>query len=251
MNGGARQHSTTGPAYFKGVFMQVQYGPIVESASGSIGNITASKNKGGQYFRVRSIPLNPQTERQQESRNTLTKYARMWADLTAQQRAGWKNLGKQYGEKDAFGNAREVSGISAFIRTNANNDLLRNLNSSMNFNDRLDAPANLSLPPEGFISAEIDSANAWINFTPSIEYTADEYWTLVYLSNVPARPGYAVPKGAMRAAGAMYSPVNGQHIPYNPAEFPAAGQIVYAEIFFQWLNNGARKMIHAGYFTVI
>jgi len=52
--------------------------------SGSLGNLTYSHNLGGQYIRARSIPVNPNTERQGQVRSFLANWASNWTNLLIQ-----------------------------------------------------------------------------------------------------------------------------------------------------------------------
>jgi len=61
--------------------------------SGSYAQMTASRNRFGQYFRTRAVPVNPATPQQLVQRARLSTNAAGWRDLTDGERAGWLSLG--------------------------------------------------------------------------------------------------------------------------------------------------------------
>lgn len=63
---------------------------VFSGASGSVAGCTYSRNKGGNYVRSRSIPVNPQTSFQSTVRSAFGGLAQAWLTaLTANQRSGW------------------------------------------------------------------------------------------------------------------------------------------------------------------
>lgn len=65
-------------------------GTIASEYSGSLGGITASRNKGGSYFRQKVIPTNPNTTLQSLVRTILQEVSDRWANiLTPAQRVAW------------------------------------------------------------------------------------------------------------------------------------------------------------------
>lgn len=89
--------------------------------SGSQANTTASRNNTGQYYRNRSIPVNPRSVAQLRVRAAFSSNASAWRNLTDAQRAGWKDLGTQISVKDALGQSHKLNGFQAFISVNNNN----------------------------------------------------------------------------------------------------------------------------------
>jgi hypothetical protein len=72
---------------------------IVAGASGSIRGLTASHNRGGQYFRGRTIPTNPNSVFQQAVRNNLSVLqTRFLSTLTAAQRLAWTTYGQKHAD---------------------------------------------------------------------------------------------------------------------------------------------------------
>lgn len=88
--------------------------------SGSFGGMTASRNAGGQYFRRRAVPVNPNTARQQTVRSVLGGLVNTWSDdLTDAQRQSWRDYGQNTPTTDSLGQVIRLSGINQFIRTNS------------------------------------------------------------------------------------------------------------------------------------
>lgn len=88
--------------------------------SGSIGGLTASHNKGGQYFRRRSVPTNPNTLRQQIVRAVTGGLVQSWTnDLTDAERQAWRAYAENTPTTDSLGQTIQMSGINAFVKSNA------------------------------------------------------------------------------------------------------------------------------------
>lgn len=99
--------------------MKFTAGPLVGSVSGSMGGITASHNKGGQYFRRRAIPTNPSSTAQLQRRADLATVSTDWQNLTTAQRAAWDEWGRQNPITDALGQSILKSGHQSFVGLNS------------------------------------------------------------------------------------------------------------------------------------
>jgi hypothetical protein len=88
--------------------------------SGSIGGVTSSHNRFGQYKRARSIPVNPRSTQQGAVRARLSANAALWRTLTAAQRAGWSDLAISMNRSDSLGQAYNLTGFMAFVSLNNN-----------------------------------------------------------------------------------------------------------------------------------
>ena len=93
---------------------------LLTQASGSLGGATASKNRGGNYFRAKVAPVQPRTVAQQSVRSNLATLAAMWKTLTAPQIAGWNSLASGVTLSDSLGNSYTPSGIDLFVGNNRN-----------------------------------------------------------------------------------------------------------------------------------
>ena len=61
----------------------------IAAASGSVNGTTYSRNYTGAYMRNRTVPVNPNTESQQEARSFMSIATARWAVLTQEQRNAW------------------------------------------------------------------------------------------------------------------------------------------------------------------
>ena len=89
-------------------------------SSGSQAGTTASRNRFGQYFRTRAIPVNPSTPQQLVMRARMSTNAAGWRALTDAQRAGWEALGLMISRTDALGQAYTLNGFMAYCSVNNN-----------------------------------------------------------------------------------------------------------------------------------
>jgi hypothetical protein len=89
--------------------------------SGSVAGVTSSRNRFEQYQRTRAIPVNPSTSYQGQVRARLAANASAWRDLTANQRAGWTDLGLQILRTDSLGQTYSLTGLQAYAMVNQNN----------------------------------------------------------------------------------------------------------------------------------
>lgn len=93
---------------------------IVAGASGSIRGLVASHNKGGQYFRGRTIPTNPNSSFQQAVRNNLSVLqTRFLSTLTAAQRAAWATYAENTPVTDALGNSIKLTANQWYVACNS------------------------------------------------------------------------------------------------------------------------------------
>jgi hypothetical protein len=86
--------------------------------SGSMRGITASHNKGGLYFRGRTVPTNPNTARQQTTRSAMNGKMQDWSMvLTEAQRQAWRDYAANVPVTDSLGQTMNLSGINWFVKS--------------------------------------------------------------------------------------------------------------------------------------
>jgi hypothetical protein len=85
--------------------------------SGSLGGITASRNRYGQYFRRKASPVNPNSTRQAVVRNAFSTAIVSWTALTAAQRAAWNTYASNTPFVDGLGNQKFVTGQNMYVRS--------------------------------------------------------------------------------------------------------------------------------------
>lgn len=93
--------------------------PEGQQRSGSIGGATWSHNSSGAYIRARSIPVNPNTDRQVAIRNLVKALAIAWQNtLTQVQRDAWDVYAANVDWTDSLGQAINLTGLNHYIRSN-------------------------------------------------------------------------------------------------------------------------------------
>lgn len=98
--------------------VKIQPGPLAGEMSGSLGNTTFSRNKGGAYARIRGIPTNPNTPDQQAARTNLSVATQRWSStLTDAQRAEWETYAQNVPVTDALGAQIQLSGQQHYVRS--------------------------------------------------------------------------------------------------------------------------------------
>ena len=98
----------------------VNYSSIVGDISGSIGNITFSKNGGGSYAKNKKVGVNPDTLKQQEVRGAFGSNAGRWRTFTPAQQQLWIDSTGNYPYTDRLGNSRTYSGSVLYTKLNQN-----------------------------------------------------------------------------------------------------------------------------------
>jgi hypothetical protein len=88
------------------------------AASGSAGSKTASRNRFGQYLRLRAIPTNPNTANQALIRNWFGTMATQWKALSSAQVQAWAAYAVSYPIQDALGSTVELTGNMMYQRLN-------------------------------------------------------------------------------------------------------------------------------------
>lgn len=86
--------------------------------SGSVGGVTSSRNRFGQYRRTRATPVNPRSAAQGQVRSRMSANAALWRTLTGNQRAGWTDLGLSMVRSDALGQSYNLTGFQTFCSVN-------------------------------------------------------------------------------------------------------------------------------------
>lgn len=128
-------------------------------SSGSEAGTTASRNRFGQYFRTRAIPVQPSSPQQLVQRARMTTNAAAWRALTDTQRAGWESLGAGITRTDSLGQTYTFNGFMAYCSIN---------NNKLNAGDAVVADAPAIVTPASILTATITLTAAAM----SIAYTA-------------------------------------------------------------------------------
>ena len=208
-------------------------GTHISEASGSLAGVTYSHNRGGQYMRARAVPVNPNTQQQQDVRNYMASRSSAWGSvLTQAQRDSWEAYADQVLLTDALGEPRKATGLNHYVRCN-----VPRMQAAMAGSPLQVAPATFDLgsytnPVLGVISA--------VGSTASIAYTNSDPWAiavggamLVYASKGQS-PATNYFKGPYRYAGKVLGAVVPPTSPYAcPLPFAVqVGQRVYVKLSF-------------------
>lgn len=90
-----------------------------QQRSGSIGATVYSHNRYGAYVRARSVPVNPNTDRQVNVRNAMRSLTIAWQNtLTDAQRAAWNVYAANVSWVNRFGDPVNLTGLAHYIRSN-------------------------------------------------------------------------------------------------------------------------------------
>lgn len=92
--------------------------PILADMSGRLQGIVASHNRGGQYFRGRTVPDTPPTAAQTAVRVFLANAVAAWHALSVSQQEIWNEYASLHPVVDGFGDSVNVGGIGMYNRTN-------------------------------------------------------------------------------------------------------------------------------------
>jgi len=92
---------------------------LVTEASGSLGGLVASHNKGGQYLRARVVPVNPGTPQQEFIRATMADLANRWSNtLSDAQRDQWTAYAEAVPIPSALGDPHNIPPLAMYVRSN-------------------------------------------------------------------------------------------------------------------------------------
>lgn len=93
-------------------------GALLGTMSGSMGGLVASHNRGGQYFRQRVVPTNPNSSGQNAVRSYMAAAVAAWSnELTDAQREAWRVYALNVPTTDSLGQELVLTGQQMFIRS--------------------------------------------------------------------------------------------------------------------------------------
>ncbi len=98
--------------------------PILADMSGRLQGIVASHNRGGQYFRGRTVPITPPTAPQTAVRLLMSNLVDQWTNvIISAQREAWNEFAVLHPQVNSFGDSVNIGGLGAFIRQNLSRTL--------------------------------------------------------------------------------------------------------------------------------
>jgi hypothetical protein len=93
--------------------------PEGQQRSGSMGATVYSHNRSGAYIRARTVPVNPNTDRQVAVRNAVRALAIGWENtLTQAQRDEWSVYAASLAWQNHLGQTINLTGLNHYIRSN-------------------------------------------------------------------------------------------------------------------------------------
>lgn len=87
---------------------------LIGDLSGSIGNVTASRNRGGNYLKTKSNPIQPNTQAQLRAKNNFGAASKGFGGLTSAEKSGWANYADLYFAPRNATNTGQYSGFQSF-----------------------------------------------------------------------------------------------------------------------------------------
>lgn len=181
--------------------------PFLGQMSGKMAGVVFSHNSHGAYFRARSIPVNPQTDRQNLVRGMFADASSDWSQvLTTAQRTAWTAYGKSFELPGSLGQSYHLSGINAFNRTrvfraNAGGSQLNNAPVTLG-----EAPAiftsGIGLRVLDSASAQPNTINLVFSFVEGFDVATDQTWLSASMSDVLS-PGIAFFGGPWQFKGSF------------------------------------------------
>lgn len=88
--------------------------------SGKLGGMVASRNRGGQYFRRKAVPVNPDSTLQVQRRSAFASLIAQWNNnLTPAQREAWTVWALNTPRIDSLGQTHILTGQNAFVGANS------------------------------------------------------------------------------------------------------------------------------------
>lgn len=204
-------------------------GTIGTQYSGSLAGVTASHNKGGTYYRQRSIPVNPNSAQQQEVRTAFTTLATRWRGiLTQAQRDNWYAYAQGTPITDRIGDSIIIPGLAMYQRTN-----VPRIQAGFGIID--DAPTQPGLPeftiPTVNQLAASDDAYS-IGFANTDDWANDDNGALYLYGSSNKSNALVYYKGPYRFAGVIQGDATTP--PTSPAEIVSAYPVNALRRFF-WM----------------
>jgi hypothetical protein len=155
--------------------------------SGSVAGVTASRNRFGQYYRTRAIPVQPRTPKQTANRGRLTAGSSAWRTLSDAQRTGWNDYADQVTRSGSLGSSYSPTGAQLYSGS-----------SIMNYGALTDPPDALPTYVLGITTMlYVDPTPGPEAFTVAIDATDAQNQFIIETSG-PVSPGVTSAAGVRR-----------------------------------------------------
>ena len=177
-------------------------GLLATEMSGSIAGITASHNRGGQYFRARAIPVNPTTTRQGVIRGAMASLAVRWATtLTQLQRDAWEVYALAVGSTNPLGETRKLTGLNWYVACNTPRIQAAVILPTVYIDNAPTIFTRADLTPPGIVSATAATEVLSMSFTNTDSWATAVGGALLVYCGVPTSPAVSGYKGPYRFSG--------------------------------------------------
>jgi hypothetical protein len=177
-------------------------GLLASEMSGSLAGITASHNRGGQYFRARAIPVNPSSVFQQVIRGAMSSLAIRWTNtLTQPQREAWNVYAANVPVTDRLGASRKLTGLNWFAACNTPRIQAGVILPTVYIDAAPIVMTNADLTPPTIVSATAATEIVSVAFTNTDTWATAVGGALLVYCGIPQSPGMLSYKGPYRYSG--------------------------------------------------
>jgi len=199
---------------------------LMADGRGSVGGLTASRNRSGAYFRARVKPTQVPSDPRSRARADLASQSSAWAGLTAEQRTAWNDVAKVWTTVNRLGETIKLSGFNWFCRANA---LLSLTGQTPVVVPPDDIPSTELHPPTGLtldvsshsLVATADGADPWANL--------DDGRISVFMTQ-GQNPGRTSPTGGFTYVGSIAGDSGGPTTAISFTDLPVA--LVAGRVYF-------------------
>lgn len=194
---------------------------IFAQASGSVGGLVFARNRGGAYIRNRTVPVNPNTERQQAVRTSMGAAVSSWADeLSDDQRATWNNYAANVPVKNALGDTVYLTGQQWFIGSYV-------VRVQANVSVPAFGPISYERPPGDLmlgVTCSAATGELSVSFNPALKWASENGGAMSVAVSNPLNPTVNFYKAPFRFAGSILG--DGTTPPTSPAAISVGTPVV-------------------------
>lgn len=219
---------------------------VYTEASGSIGGVVYSHNRGGLYTRARTIPCNPNSAQQMAIRAMVAGLTNHWKlTLMPGQRDAWAWYADQVLIPNALGDPKKIPPLAHYIRSNVPRIL-------GGFLRKDDGPVNFNLgqfTPPAIVKIDATADKIEFSLTIGDEWNVTGGGLILYTSR-PQNPTIGYFKGPYRFATSVAGPGAGTPQTKDLAFPCTVGQLIYAMWRFTQADGRLSLPFRAGKIAV-
>lgn len=212
---------------------RIKYTALVESIRGSIGGTTFQKNAYGYTVKSKPNMLNPNTSRQNASKQLFSVAAQKWRNLTDPQRAAWDAYANAFPIPSRKNPDAYLSGFAAFVRWHGISQYFGN--------PTLSNPSGAQGTVTNF-TPFVGTDGSILNMQPDVVYTNGP-WNIFVFCTRPIQPTQTFIKSWLRF---VFATNQAGSVDFNFQSgylsrfgfLPAAGQIIGVQLAYVNTTNG-------------